>query len=72
MRCVRLGLHYLHAAQFIPAPDEIAITLESVGGRQLLCAVALPQASHRVAEGGDAAFGGDAGAGQEDDVVCGA
>ena len=48
----------------VEAPDELGVLGEPLGGRHLLDRVALPEAV-RVAEGGDAALGGDAGPGQD-------
>jgi hypothetical protein len=54
---VRLRLEHGVAAHPVPVPHEPRVTLVRLGSRQLLGAVAGPQAGQSVAEGGDPALG---------------
>src|SRR5688500_14389194 len=68
MRGVGLDLAEPGAARVVEGLDERRIARERLGRRDVLDAVALPQAV-RAAEGGEAALRRDAGAGQDDDVA---
>lgn len=64
-----LGLDRL-APRVVEAVDEVGIARESLGRRDVLDPMLLPQPA-RVAEGVDAAFGRNPGAGQDHDILDG-
>ncbi|KAG1534194.1 hypothetical protein G6F50_015622 [Rhizopus delemar] len=70
VRGVRFGAQRLCAAPFIPAPDHIGMRAERFGCGQCLRIKARPQTGQGIAEGGDAAFRGNPGAGEDDDALC--
>jgi hypothetical protein len=63
-----LGGDGVAAALGVEVPDEFGVGGPGFRGRNLLDAVAVPEAAG-AAEGGEAAFGGDAGSGQDEEVV---
>lgn len=65
---VGLGGEGIAAAHGVEAPDEFGVGLPGLGGCDLLDAVAVPKAA-RAAKGCEAAFGGDAGAGEDEEAV---
>lgn len=58
-------------AHGVEAPDEFGISLPGFGGGDVFDAMAVPQASG-ASEGGEAAFGGDSGSGEDEEAVLGA
>src|SRR3546814_9279379 len=56
------------APHVVKAQHQVGVARKSLGGRDILDAVLFPQAAG-VAKRVDAAFGGHAGAGQDDDIV---
>lgn len=69
-----IGLRAQHrgATPFVPAPDERGIALEGVRGCELGAVITFPETGLFVAEGGDAALRGNAGAGEDGDAGRGA
>ena len=59
---VGLGGEGVAAALGVEAPDESGVGLPGFGGGDVFDAMAVPEAS-AAAEGGETAFGGDAGSG---------
>ncbi len=57
----------LGAAVEVESPDLVGVTLESLGSGEVFSASSLPESAWS-SEGGDAAFGADAGAGEAADV----
>ena len=68
VRGVRLLRLDRFAPHVIEAENEIGVAFECLGRRDILDAMLFPQPAS-VAEGVDAAFGRDAGAGQDDDIL---
>ena len=66
VRGVRHGLRHGVPAQVVEALHRVGVAGERLGGRDVLDAVPLPQPAG-VAEGGHAALGRDAGAGEHDE-----
>jgi len=69
MSRIRLGLEDAHAPPFIPAPDQRRIAAKRFGCGQLARIETLPYTGQRVAEGRDAALGGNASTGEHDDMA---
>jgi hypothetical protein len=65
---VGLGGERVAAAHRVEAPDEGWIGVPGFGGGDVLYAMTVPQAA-RTAEGGEAALGGDARAGEDEEAV---
>ena len=56
------------AALGVEAPDQLGVGLPGFGGGDFFDAMAVPEASG-AAEGGEAAFGRDTGAGEDEEAV---
>jgi hypothetical protein len=69
---VRLGIAHHRAPPFVPAPNQRGIAFKGVRRCELGGIEVLPEAGLLVAERRDPAFGGDAGAGEDDDAADGA
>ena len=67
---VGLGFGSVGAAFGVELPDEFGIALPGIGRSDIFNAIASPEAVV-CAEGGQAAFGADAGAGEDEDAVGG-
>jgi hypothetical protein len=65
---VGLGSESVAAALEVEAPDKFGIGFPGFGGGYFFDAVAVPEAS-AAAEGGEAAFGRDAGSGEDEEAV---
>ena len=68
---IRLHTGNQFATPAVPAPYQRGIALESFRCRQLVRIVLFPETGLRLAKGGDTAFRGNAGTGQDADVLCG-
>lgn len=68
MAGIRLALHDLRGAPAVPAPEQRRITPETRFAGEFGWIKPRPQAGEGIAEGGDPAFGGHAGAGEHGDA----
>jgi hypothetical protein len=65
---IGLGGEGVSATHGVEAPDEFGVGFPSFGSGYVFDAVAVPEASG-ASEGGQAAFGGDSGSGEDEEAV---